>query len=422
MSKNLIQKLRERGFIAQITDEQGLTEQLNQKFISVYCGFDPTNDSLHIGHIVPLLCLKYFQLSGHRPIILLGGATGLIGDPSMKLNQRKPNNINQVQIWSEKIKCQILKFLNFSCGDNSAVIVNNYDWYNTMHIITFLQNVGKYFSVNQMINKEMIKKRLHCKHNKISFTEFSYNLLQSYDFTHLYKKYNVLLQIGGSDQWGNITSGINLTHRLYQNKVYGFTVPLITKTDGTKFGKTETNTIWLDPNKTSPYKFYQFWINIADNDVYNFLKLFTLLDILEIENLEKINDKNSKLQAQHILAEEITLMVHGASGLKSAQRITNNLFKKNIIDLTEDDFIQLIQDGMPKIILNQNIDLQQALVESKLVSSRRQARSMIEAKAITINGHLQLSSQYIFNDTDKLYFNYTILCRGKKNYCLLYWQ
>ncbi|SQJ20275.1 Tyrosine--tRNA ligase [Serratia rubidaea] len=260
-SINLIQQLQERGLVAQVTDEEALAERLAQGPIALYCGFDPTADSLHLGHLVPLLCLKRFQLAGHKPVALVGGATGLIGDPSFKAAERKLNTTDTVNEWVEKIRKQVSPFLDFDCGDNSAIAANNYDWFGDMNVLTFLRDIGKHFSVNQMINKEAVKQRLNRDDVGISFTEFSYNLLQGYDFAELHRRHQVVLQIGGSDQWGNITSGIDLTRRMHQQQAFGLTVPLITKADGTKFGKTEGGAVWLAPEKTSPYKFYQFWIN-----------------------------------------------------------------------------------------------------------------------------------------------------------------
>lgn len=419
---NLIQELQERGLIAQVTDTKALAERLAVESIVLYCGFDPTADSLHLGHLVPLLCLKRFQLAGHRPVVLVGGATGLIGDPSFKATERKLNTAEIVQRWVEKIRDQITLFLDFNCSDNSAIVANNYDWFGAMNVLTFLRNIGKYFSVNQMVNKEVVKHRLNCDDGGISFTEFSYNLLQGYDFAYLNKQYGVTLQIGGSDQWGNITSGIDLTRRMHQNTVYGLTVPLITKPDGTKFGKTEGGVIWLDSSKISPYTFYQFWIKTADNDVYRFLKFFTFMDIAAINALEEECSSGKPARAQYVLAQEVTRIVHGEKGLKAAQRITASLFTGAFSDLTEGDFIQLAQDGIPTVILESNADLPQALVAAKLASSRGQARTMISSHAITVNGKKQESPRYIFRDADRLYGHYTLLRRGKKYYCLINWK
>ncbi|MCD1126539.1 tyrosine--tRNA ligase [Jinshanibacter sp. LJY008] len=423
MANNLIKQLQERGLVAQVTDEEALAERLAQGPIALYCGFDPTADSLHLGHLVPLLCLKRFQLAGHQPIALVGGATGLIGDPSFKAAERKLNTEDTVADWVDKIRQQVSPFLDFDCGSNSAKMANNYDWFGGMKVLTFLRDIGKHFSVNAMINKEAVKQRLNRDDSGISFTEFSYNLLQAYDFACLNKEHGVELQIGGSDQWGNITSGIDLTRRLHQKQTYGFTVPLITKSDGTKFGKTEGGAIWLDPKKTSPYKFYQFWINTADADVYRFLRFFTFMSIEEIDALEA-EDKNSGVapRAQYVLAEKVTHLVHGDKGLNAAKRITQSLFSGELADITEEDFAQLAQDGMPAVELENGADLQQALVSAELVPSRGQARTMISSNAVTINGEKQSSPEYVFTDGDRLFNRYTLLRRGKKHYCLLIWK
>lgn len=420
---NLIKQLQERGLVAQVTDEDALAERLAQGSIALYCGFDPTADSLHLGHLVPLLCLKRFQEAGHKPVALVGGATGLIGDPSFKAAERKLNTEDTVQEWVEKIRRQVAPFLDFDCGDNAAIAANNYDWFGNMNVLTFLRDIGKHFSVNQMINKEAVKQRLNRDDVGISFTEFSYNLLQGYDFACLNKLHGVVLQIGGSDQWGNITSGIDLTRRLHQQQAFGLTVPLITKSDGTKFGKTEGGAVWLDPKKTSPYKFYQFWINTADADVYRFLKFFTFMSLEEINQLEE-EDKNSGAapRAQYVLADEVTRLVHGEAGLTAAKRITASLFNGNLGELSEADFEQLAQDGVPMVELAADTDLQQALVDAELQPSRGQARKTIAQNAITINGQKQSDPEYRFGPTDILFNRYTLLRRGKKNYCLICWK
>ena len=422
-SNNLIKQLQERGLVAQVTDENALAERLAQGPISLYCGFDPTADSLHLGHLVPLLCLKRFQLAGHKPVALVGGATGLIGDPSFKATERKLNTAETVQEWVDKIRNQVSPFLSFDCGDNSAKLANNYDWFGKMDVLTFLRDIGKHFSVNQMINRESVKQRLNRDDVGISFTEFAYNLLQGYDFATLNKEHGVELQIGGSDQWGNITSGIDLTRRLHQNQVFGMTVPLITKSDGTKFGKTEGGAVWLDPKKTSPYKFYQFWINTADSDVYRFLKFFTFMELSEIDALEE-EDKNSGKapRAQYVLAEMVTKLVHGDEGLAAARRITDSLFSGAVSDLTEADVEQLAQDGMPSITLEDGADLQQALVDSELAPSRGQARTAISSNAVAVNGQKQTEPMYVFTDADRLFGRYTLVRRGKKNDCLINWK
>ena len=259
--EQLINDLQSRGLIAQMTAAEKLVEHLSSGSRTLYCGFDPTADSLHIGSLVPLLVLKRFQQHGHKPIALLGGATGLIGDPSFKSQERKLNTSNVVASWVDLIKKQISQFISFDAGDGSAEVVNNLDWIEKIDLLTFLRDVGKHFSVNNMVNKESVKQRLDRDGEGISFTEFTYMLLQSYDFAELNSRYGCTLQIGGSDQWGNITGGVDLSRRIHGSQVFGMTLPLVTKSDGTKFGKTETGTIWLDPKKTSPYAFYQFWLN-----------------------------------------------------------------------------------------------------------------------------------------------------------------
>lgn len=425
----IINQLKQRSLISQITDEIALKKRLIQqeRGIILYCGFDPTADSLHLGHLIPLLCLKRFQNAGHKPIALIGGATGLIGDPSFKQTERQLNTTEIVIQWVKKISKQLELFLDFNCGKNSAIIVNNYTWLGKMKMIDFLRIIGKHFTINQLIHKESVKQRFNRDDLGLSFTEFAYNLLQSYDFAYLNAQYGVELQIGGSDQWGNITSGIDLTRRLYQKKVFGLTLPLITKKDGRKFGKTEEDIIWLDAQKTSPYKFYQFWRNTADTDVYRLLKLFTFMDINTIDRLQK-EDKNSaeKPQAQMILAEEVTRLVHGMTGLSAAKRITQFLFSSdNIVsNLTETDFSQLAQDGIPTIEMEMEnpVDLPQVLVKANLAPSRTKARDLVDARAITINDQIQSDPAYQFGNLDKLYGRYTLLRRGKKHYCLIYWK
>ncbi|WP_425483709.1 tyrosine--tRNA ligase [Enterobacteriaceae endosymbiont of Plateumaris sericea] len=428
ISKNnkidLIQKLEYRNIINQITDKNNLKNILMQKNINLYCGFDPTADSLHIGHLIPLITLRYFQKLGHKPIILLGGATGLIGDPSFKFEKRKKQPINLINEFINKISLQLKNFLDFNCGSNSAIIVNNYDWFSNMNILFFLKDIGKYFYVNQMMNKESIKNRINKNIQGISFTEFSYNLLQSYDFAYLNKYFNVTLQIGGSDQWGHIISGIDLIKKLYKQKVFGLTNKLIIKNDGTKFGKTENKPIWLNPLKTSPYDFFQFWLNINDSLVYNFLKMFTSIKINIIEDLQKSNNNSiKKNSAQNILAEYMTCLVHGKNALESAKKITDNIFYKKLDNLSKNDFNLLLDNGINNIILeNKNYSLQEVLILSKLAKSRSHARNMIESNSIYINNQKKTNILFYFTKEDKIFNHFTLLRRGKKNFCLLYWK
>ncbi|VFP88258.1 tyrosine--tRNA ligase [Candidatus Erwinia haradaeae] len=419
----LLQRLKKRGLILQVTHEKILEQQLEKKAISLYCGFDPTSDSLHIGHLIPLICLQHFQTAGHKPIVLLGGATGLIGDPSFKEDERTLHTKETINRWTEKINLQLMLFLDFNYNSNSAMTTNNYEWFGSMNTLNFLRDIGKHFSINQMLVKDAVSQRLNRHSQGISFTEFSYNLLQSYDFSYLNKSHSVILQIGGSDQWGNIVSGINLTRRLNKNQVFGLTLPLLTKFDGSKFGKTTKGTIWLDPKKTSPYKFYQFWLNTADSDVYRFLRFLTCMNIEEIDKLEE-EDKNSSRApvAQGLLANKVTKLVHGENGLLSAKRITNSLFSGNAADLTKEDLKQLSQDGINNTQLEIGQDLKQALVNTDLATSRSHARNLIITKSIKINGSLQINSEYIFCKTDQLFGRYTILQCGKRNYALINWK
>jgi tyrosyl-tRNA synthetase len=419
----LIQDLQDRGLIAQITDAEALDKLLTEESVTLYCGFDPTADSLHLGHLVPVLILKRFQQAGHKPIALVGGATGMIGDPSFKATERKLNTPDVIASWVDKIKGQVMPFLNFEVA-NPAIMANNYDWFSGMNCLEFLRDIGKHFSVNAMIKKESVQQRLSREDQGISYTEFSYSLLQGYDFAELYKRHGCVLQIGGSDQWGNIVAGTDLTRRLYQKQVYGLTLPLITKADGTKFGKTESGAIWLDPKKTSPYAFYQFWLNTSDADVYKFMNFFTFLPVDSINQIEA-TDKASgtKPEAQRILAEEATRLVHGEVALLAARRITECLFSGQLADLTENDLEQLAQDGMPGIQLDKaNGSLIDALAASGLAKSKSEARTFIQSGSVSINGNKADALDHQIADDERLYGRFTILRRGKKNYCLISWQ
>lgn len=422
MDPQLIEQLQQRGLIAQSTELQALEERLAAGPITLYCGFDPTAESLHVGNLVPLLCLKRFQMAGHRPIILVGGATGMIGDPIFKTVERQLHSPEQVNQWVEDISRQVSSFVDFD-SSSGALMVNNNEWFGQMKLIPFLRDIGKHFSVNAMLNKEGVRQRLQREESGISFTEFSYSLLQSYDYANLHRLYGVELQIGGSDQWGNITTGIELTRRLYRKTVFGLTLPLITKADGTKFGKSETGTVWLSPQKTSPYKFYQFWLNSSDADVYNFLRLFTFLSQDEILSIRKQEEAGGVApQAQRILAEEVTQSVHGTAGLASAQRISQSLFAEDLSSLRETDFVQLAQDGLPSLQVSGQLGLQQALVAAKLAPSQTQARTMISAKAVSINSAKCTDENYFLQQSDRLHGRFTLLKRGKKHHCLLCWQ
>lgn len=419
--KSIIQDLQSRGLIAQTTDAEALDALLNEQKIALYCGFDPTADSLHIGHLLPVLALRRFQLAGHTPVALVGGATGMIGDPSFKAAERSLNTLETVQQWVQSIRGQLEPFLSFE-GDNAAIMANNYDWFGGMGCLDFLRDIGKHFSVNAMLAKESVKQRIERDDVGISFTEFAYALLQGYDFAELNKRHGVMLQIGGSDQWGNITWGIDATRRLNQQSVFGLTLPLVTKSDGTKFGKTEGGAVWLNAKKTSPYQFYQFWLKVADADVYKFLKYFTFLGVEEIDAIEAADQASgTKPEAQRILAEEMTRLIHGEAALEAAQRISASLFAEDQSNLTETDFEQLALDGLPAFEVSGELNIVQALVQSGLAKSNNEARGFVSQGAAVVNGAKVGSDAYVLADADKRFGTYTIVRRGKRNHALLVW-
>lgn len=431
--KSVIQDLQSRGLIAQTTDIEALDALLNEQKIALYCGFDPTADSLHIGHLLPVLALRRFQQAGHTPIALVGGATGMIGDPSFKATERSLNSAETVAGWVESIRNQLTPFLSFE-GENAAIMANNADWFGSMNCLDFLRDIGKHFSVNAMLNKESVKQRIDRDGAGISFTEFAYSLLQGYDFAELNKRHGAVLEIGGSDQWGNITAGIDLTRRLNQKQVFGLTLPLVTKSDGTKFGKTEGGAVWLNAKKTSPYQFYQFWLKVADADVYKFLKYFTFLSIEEIDAIEaKDKASGTKPEAQRILAEEMTRLIHGEAALQAAQRISESLFAEDQSSLTESDFEQLALDGLPAFEISDGINAVEALVKTGLAASNKEARGFVNAKAVLLNGKPAEANNpnhaaerpddaCLLTDEHKRFGKYTILRRGKRNHALLVWK
>lgn len=413
---DIIQDLESRDLLVQLAGGDEVREHLNSGSRTVYCGFDPTAESLHVGSMVPLLVLKRFQMAGHQPIALVGGATGLIGDPSFKSSERSLNSTDIVEEWVERLKPQLSQFLDFDCGSNSAVLANNLDWTQGYDVLGFLRDVGKHFSVNAMIQKESVKQRIEREGEGISFTEFSYMLLQSYDFAELNKRYNCTVQVGGSDQWGNITGGIDLTRRLHQQQVFGVTTPLVTKADGTKFGKTESGTIWISPSKTSPYAFYQFWLNVADADVYQFLRYFTFLSAAEITEIER-SDKEAQGRpaAQGILAREATKLVHGEEGYTAAARISQALFSGEIGSLTEGDLAQLELDGLPCTTFEtQSLGIVDALVRTELAKSNKMAREFIGNNAVSVNGQVISAVDAELSASQALHGRYLILKRGKK--------
>lgn len=427
--KVLLSDLRARGLIAQATADEELEHHLTGACRTLYCGFDPTADSLHIGSLVPLLTLRRFQQAGHKPLALVGGATGLIGDPSFKAEERKLNTPEVVAGWVEKLKAQVSQFIDFDCGENAAEVVNNLDWTANLDVLTFLRDIGKHFPVNQMIKKESVKQRIEREGEGISYTEFTYMILQSLDFSELYQQKDCTLQIGGSDQWGNITGGVELTRRRFGGQVFGLTLPLVTKADGTKFGKTESGTIWLDARKTSPYAFYQFWLNTADADVYKFLRYFTFLPVSRIEELEAADRvAEGRPQAQGVLAEEVARLVHGEQGLVAARRITESLFSGNLDDMSEQDLDQLRLDGLPSSALNRSsltegASLTQVLTDCGLAGSGKQVKDALGRGAVLLNGRPvdaadNMSPQQCFGADNALFGRYFLARLGKKKYHL----
>lgn len=426
--EHLLAELNQRGLIAQYSGDQELGSHLDQPR-TLYCGFDPTADSLHIGSLVPLLVLRRFQRAGHKPIILVGGSTGLIGDPSFKAEERKLNSPAVVASWVEKLKRQTSQFVDFDpATTNGALAVNNLDWTAGLDVLDFLRDVGKHFSINSMIQKESVKQRLDREGAGISFTEFSYSLLQGMDFAELNRRHDCTLQVGGSDQWGNIVSGIELSRRQNQSQCFALTVPLVTKADGTKFGKTESGTIWLDADKTSPYSFYQFWLNVADADVYKFLRYFTFLHLEEIVNIEEADGAaQGRPEAQRVLAGEVTALVHGQKGLDAALRITEALFSGNPNDLSEQDFEQLGQDGLPssQITASYIVDtpLTNLLTDCGMAKAGREVKDALARNSVTVNGAAKgvednMNAEAIFAEARAIYGRFFLVRLGKKKYHL----
>ncbi|SFQ07589.1 tyrosine--tRNA ligase [Salibacterium halotolerans] len=421
---DIFEDLKARGLVNQVTDEEGLQKLLREKQVTLYCGFDPTGDSLHVGHLLTIISLRRFQLAGHQPLALVGGATGLIGDPSGKKAERTLNEEDVVQMYTDRIRGQLEKYLDFS-GGRRAEVVNNYDWIGQMSITTFLRDVGKHFSLNYMMSKESVDSRIQ---SGISFTEFSYQILQSLDFYHLHEEKHCQLQIGGSDQWGNITAGLELIRRMKggeegeQPEVYGFTIPLVTKADGEKFGKSEGGAVWLDPEKTSPYEFYQFLINTDDRDVIKFLHYFTFLPQSEIAIYEQeLENRPEERAAQRRLAEEVTTFVHGEEALKQAQNISAALFGKDgdIKRLSAEEIQQGFKDVPGHTIEENEAGLIDLLIQAGIASSKRQAREDISNGAVYINGDRCQDLDKVVGDEDKIDGSFTVIRRGKKKYFLI---
>ncbi|CAM3046667.1 tyrosine--tRNA ligase [Sporolactobacillus spathodeae] len=413
---DIIDDLKYRGLFNQVTDEEGLREAM-KKPMAFYCGFDPTADSLHAGNLLVIVIMMRLQKAGHHPIAVVGGGTGMIGDPSGRSSERQLNTRETVARFSERLKEQLDRFLHFSDGE--ATYVNNNDWLGSLSAIEFLRDVGKHFPLNYMLSKESVQKRMEAG---ISFTEFSYMLLQSFDYLNLYERENCRLEVGGSDQWGNITAGLELIRRKgHDDPAFGMTFPLITKSDGTKFGKSMGGAIWLDPKKTTPYEWYQFWINASDDDVVNYLKWFTFLTKDAIEALaEEVRTHPEARQAQKTLAREMTRLVHGARALEQAEDITSALFSGDVSKLTgeeiEQGFKAFPQYACPA---EESIQLIDVLVNASIAPSRRQAREDISQGAIYINGVRRTDLNDALTANDRIDGRFTIIRRGKKKYTLI---
>ncbi|HCA6951589.1 TPA: tyrosine--tRNA ligase [Staphylococcus aureus] len=420
MTNVLIEDLKWRGLIYQQTDEQGIEDLLNKEQVTLYCGADPTADSLHIGHLLPFLTLRRFQEHGHRPIVLIGGGTGMIGDPSGKSEERVLQTEEQVDKNIEGISKQMHNIFEFGT-DHGAVLVNNRDWLGQISLISFLRDYGKHVGVNYMLGKDSIQSRLE---HGISYTEFTYTILQAIDFGHLNRELNCKIQVGGSDQWGNITSGIELMRRMYgQTDAYGLTIPLVTKSDGKKFGKSESGAVWLDAEKTSPYEFYQFWINQSDEDVIKFLKYFTFLGKEEIDRLEQSKNEAPHLrEAQKTLAEEVTKFIHGEDALNDAIRISQALFSGDLKSLSAKELKDGFKDVPQVTLSNDTTNIVEVLIETGISPSKRQAREDVNNGAIYINGERQQDVNYALASEDKIDGEFTIIRRGKKKYFMVNYQ
>ena len=416
---NLFDELKLRGLVYDHTDQAEMTSALGKGGVSLYCGFDPTSDSLHIGNLVPIFGLMRFQHAGHRPVVVVGGGTGMIGDPSGKSEERNLLDAEILEHNLKGIRFQLEQFLDFDAGPNSALMVNNEEWLNEVRLIDFFRDVGKHFSIGYMMAKESVKSRI--ADVGISYTEFSYMALQAYDFLHLFEKENCAMQIGGSDQWGNITAGIELIRRVHGKPAYGMTFPLITTSDGRKFGKTEEGNIWLDPKRTSPYRFSQYWIQTDDRDVGKFLRYFTFLSVEEIDEIEKEHLKSpEKRMGQRRLAKELTTLAHGATAARSAERAAEILFGAQLDGIEKTDLLSAAeempktqQSGAPPCPL---IDI---LLETGLSKSKTLARKELRGGGIYVNNRRVTDEGSVLSDDDILFGQYILLRKGKKNYHLL---
>ena len=424
---NFVEELTWRGMINNIMP--GTEEQLNKEMTSAYVGIDPTADSLHIGHLVGIMMLKHLQRAGHRPIALVGGATGMIGDPSMKSQERKLIDEATLRHNQECIRQQLAKFLDFdSDAPNHAILVNNYDWMKDFSFLNFIRDIGKHITVNYMMAKDSVKKRLAANADHgMSFTEFSYQLLQGYDFLYLYQKENCRLQMGGSDQWGNITTGTELIRRIEGGEAFAITCPLITKADGTKFGKTEGGNVWLDPKRTSPYKFYQFWLNVSDDDAKSYIRIFTLLDRETVESLIAEHEEAPHLRVlQKRLAKEVTTMIHSAEEYEKAVAASNILFGQATAEalhsLDEQTLLQVF-DGVPQFTVSKEAlgcpFIELVAERCNIFASKGETRKLVQGGGISLNKEKVTDPMRAVTEEDLIAGKYLLVQKGKKNYYLI---
>jgi tyrosyl-tRNA synthetase len=415
-----LRDLSARDLVADASALDELDAYLASGRRTAYVGFDPTADSLHIGSLLPLLTLRRLQLAGHRPIVLIGGGTGLIGDPSGKVGERQLNPTEIVATWADRLKRQAARFVDFDAGASAAILADNHDWLSRLEVIPFLRDIGKHFSVGAMIARESVRARLGRPEAGISFTEFAYQVLQAYDFLELRRRHDCTIQLGGTDQWGNITAGIDLIRRVDGTSAYGITLPLVTKSDGSKFGKTESGTVWLDPARTSAYEMYQYWLNTADADTVTYLKSFTFLTPQEIEALAEAKRRApEKREAQRVLAREVTRLVHGADKLAEAERITDALFSGEIAGLTESQLQDAFR-GVPTTPITPQelpgLALVDLVARTPLAESKRRARELVSTGAIHVNGREVRDPATVLGPDDVLHGRYVVLRRGKKSY------
>jgi tyrosyl-tRNA synthetase len=422
---NIYDELEWRGLVADCTDVTELQKRLDAGGVTLYCGFDPTADSLHVGNLVPLLGLRRFQLAGHHPIAVAGGATGSIGDPSGKTTERQLLTREALDANIASVKQQMGRLLDFETKTNPARLLDNADWTAQIRYLEFLRDIGKHFSVNMMVAKESVRARMEDRETGISYTEFSYMLLQAYDFQHLCHEYNCELQIGGSDQWGNITAGIDLCRKKLAKQVFGLTLPLITNADGSKFGKTVAGAVWLDPKKTSVYRFYQFWIRTDDRDVIRYLKYFTFLSHQEIEAMAEQHREKPEARAAHrTLAKAVTDLIHGADATVEAVRASEILFGGGLEGISENTFNEIVGEAPSREIEKTKLEgagtaLTELLVEAGLCPSKGQARKDVEGGGIYLNNIRETEFQRPVTAKDLLFGKHLLLRKGKRNYCVM---